>query len=31
MKKETRNVADSKAIDVGGNFTVEAVAQKDFG
>ena len=30
-KKETRNIADFKAIDVSGNFTVEAVAQKDFG
>lgn len=31
MKTETRNVADFKAINVGGSFTVEAVAQKDFG
>ena len=30
VKKETRNVADFKQINVAGNFTVEAVAQKDF-
>ncbi len=30
VKTESREVSDFKAVDVGGNFNVEAVAQKDF-